>query len=168
MDNRPLTVIPTSRYDAFLFAPVREEADGMRLSVLSALVRMNVDPWVEAARLAAMPKEEAERTLVSTFDLVSTSIGKPPEADAIAARLVRLLHRGDEGATAAATEIAGVRAQLAFFSLIWVCFVIALSLLSARDHLTTADGGVSTSTPASQSEKSIANSTPSIESDQSH
>jgi hypothetical protein len=115
VDNRPLALTPTSKYNEFLFAPVCEEANGMRLSVLSALARMNVDPWEEAARLAAMPKEVAEKTLVSTFDLVSASIRKPSEAEAMAARLVRLLPHRDEGATAAATEIAGVRATDNFF-----------------------------------------------------
>ena len=168
MDNRRLTVIPTSRYDAFLFAPVCEEANGMPLSVLSALVRMNIDPWEEAARLAAMPKDIAEKTLVSTFYLVSASIGRPSEAASTAVRLVGLLPHRDEGATAAATEIAGVRAQRRFFSLIWVCFVIALSLLSVRHDAATADAGGSTSGPASQSESPTVNSTLSGESGKSH
>lgn len=170
MDNRPLTVIPTSRYDAFLFASVCEEANGMPLSVLSALARLNVDPWDEAARLAAMPNEVAEKTSVATFDLVSASIGKPSESEAMAARLVRLLPHGTEGATAAATKIAGVRAQRTVFSLIWVCFAIALSLLSARYHSTTSDAGVSPSptSSVSRSESPTANSTLTGASDQSH
>ena len=153
MDNRPLALSPTSKYNEFLFAPVCEEANGMRLSVLSALARMNVDPWEEAARLAAMPKEMAEKTLVSTFDLVSASIRKPAEAEAMAARLVRLLPHRDEGATAAATEIAGVRAQRTIFLLIWVCFAIAISILSTLQHPPTPDAGVSTS-PASRASQS--------------
>jgi hypothetical protein len=168
VDNRSSTVIPTSRYDEFLFASVCEEANGMPLSVLSALARMNVDPWEEAARLAAMPKEVAEKTLVSTFDVASASIGKPSEAETIAARLVRLLPHRTEGATAAATEIAGARSQRTLFSLIWLCFAIALSLLSARHHATTVDAGVSTSSPASQSESPTADGTLSGEGDKSH
>ena len=56
MDNRPLVSSFTSRYNQFLYAPICEEANGMQLSVLSALARMDVDPWEEATRLAAMPK----------------------------------------------------------------------------------------------------------------
>ncbi len=71
----------------------------MRLSVLSALARMNVDPWEEATRLAAMPKAIAEKTLLSILDLVSGRSWKSPEAAAIAARLVRLLPQpGEAGA----------------------------------------------------------------------
>jgi hypothetical protein len=40
----------------FLFASVGDEQNGMPLSVLSALTRLGVDPWEEAARLAALPK----------------------------------------------------------------------------------------------------------------
>ena len=78
----------------------------MRLSVLSALARMNVDPWEEATRLAAMPKAIAEKTLLSILDLVSGRSWKSPEATAIAARLVRLLPQASEAATIAAPETA--------------------------------------------------------------
>jgi hypothetical protein len=70
VDNRPSVSSFTSKYDHFLFAPICEEANGMQLSVLSALARMDVDPWKEATRLAAMPKVIAERTLVSTLERV--------------------------------------------------------------------------------------------------
>ena len=78
----------------------------MRLSVLSALARMNVDPWEEATRLAAMPKAIAEKTLFSILDLVSDRSWKSPEAAAVAARLVRLLPQPGEAATVAATATA--------------------------------------------------------------
>jgi hypothetical protein len=67
----------TSRYDRFLFAPICEEANGMQLSILSALARMDVDPWEEATRLAAMPEAIAERTLVSTLDQVINKSWSP-------------------------------------------------------------------------------------------
>ena len=70
MSNRPSVSSLSSRYDHFLFAPICEEAHGMQLSVLSALARMDVDPWEEATHLAAMPTAIAERTLVSTLDRV--------------------------------------------------------------------------------------------------
>jgi hypothetical protein len=69
-----------ARYEEFLFAQVCEEANGMRLSVLSALARMNVDPWEEATRLAAMPRAIAEKTLLSILDAVSGRSWKSPEA----------------------------------------------------------------------------------------
>ena len=63
----------------------------MQLSVLSALARMDVDPWEEAHRLAAMPKAIAERILVSTIDQVLDKSWNPSNTEVIAARLVQLL-----------------------------------------------------------------------------
>ena len=111
MDNRPSVSSFTSRYNHFLFAPICEEANGMRLSVLSALARMDVDPWEEATRLAAMPKAIAERTLVSTLDQVLGKSCQRSETEVIAARLVQLLPQPGEGATVAQTETARVGAQ---------------------------------------------------------
>ena len=104
MDNRPLVSSFTSRYNHFLFAPICEEANGMRLSVLSALARMDVDPWEEATRLAAMPKAIAERTLVSTLDQVLGKSCHRSETEVIAARLVQLLPQPGQGVTIVPTE----------------------------------------------------------------
>jgi hypothetical protein len=92
MDNRLSVLSFTSRYNQFLFAPICEEANGMRLSVFSALARMDVDPWEEATRLAAMPKATAERTLVSTLDQVLGKSCHRSETEVIAARLVHFFH----------------------------------------------------------------------------
>ena len=54
-----------SLFDSFLFAPVGEEKNGMLLSVLSALARLDVDPWQEAATLTKMPAHDATLRLTS-------------------------------------------------------------------------------------------------------
>ena len=54
-----------SEFDSFLFAPVGEEKNGMLLSVLSALARLDVDPWQEAATLTKMPAQDATLRLTS-------------------------------------------------------------------------------------------------------
>jgi hypothetical protein len=46
-------------FDAFLFATVGEEIDGVPLSVLSALSRLDLDPREEAMRLAHLTREAA-------------------------------------------------------------------------------------------------------------
>ncbi len=48
-----------SEYNAFLFAAVGEEAVGLPLAVLTALLRLGIDPWREAARLSDLPQEAA-------------------------------------------------------------------------------------------------------------
>ena len=97
--------------------------------LLFALARIDVDPWEEANRLAAMPKAIAERILVSTIDQVLGKSWKPSETEVIVARLVQLLpHRGECG-TIAPTETARVETQRAYW-LLWLGFALAISLLS--------------------------------------
>ena len=152
---------PTSRYDLFLFAPICDEANGMRLSVLSALARQDVDPWDEATRLAAMPKTIAEKALVSTLNLVSDGHLNSSEAAVIAARLVGLLPRCRDAATttAPAMEIAGVRAQRTGYWLLWMGMAITMSLLSPHNKATTAaDVSASkTSTTSSSASRGVPN-----------
>jgi hypothetical protein len=64
--RKPLSVIPTAagpaagtEFDEFLYAYIGEENNGMLLSVLSALARLNLDPWDEASRLARLPRPAA-------------------------------------------------------------------------------------------------------------
>jgi hypothetical protein len=134
----------TSTYNHFLFAPICEEADGMQLSVLSALARMDVDPWEEATRLAAMPKAIAERALVSILDRVLGTHRNPSETEVIATRLVQLLPQPGEGVTMAPSQTARVGAQQTYW-LVWLGFALAISLLSPRHQATTTDADGSTS-----------------------
>jgi hypothetical protein len=56
-------------YDAFLFESLGTEENGMDLSVLSALARAGVDPWVEAKRLAALPRQAAIAAIAAILNL---------------------------------------------------------------------------------------------------
>ena len=81
-----------SEFDSFLFAPVGEERNGMLLSVLSALARLDVDPWQEAATLTKMPAQDA------TLRLASLLSSLPSDAATVVApstviRLISLLPR---------------------------------------------------------------------------
>jgi hypothetical protein len=75
----------------FLFAPVGDEPNGMPLNVISALTRLGIDPWEEAARLAALPKMLAAEAL--TLMIARLPIARPQLSDhsAISHRLVELL-----------------------------------------------------------------------------
>jgi hypothetical protein len=75
----------------------------MQLSVLSALARMDVDPWEEAARLAAMPKTIIGRTFVSILDSVPARSWNRSETKATTARLVRFLPDQGQGETITST-----------------------------------------------------------------
>lgn len=152
MDTRHSVSNIPSRYDAFLFAPICEEAEGMQLSVLSALARMNVDPWEEAERLATMPKAIAEKTLISTFNLVSCRDLDPSEAQSTAARLARLLPQANDGSTTAATDIAAARAERTRYCLVWMSIAIVISLLSPHHQPPPTNTGPA-STPSAITEQ---------------
>lgn len=144
----------TSRYENFLFAPICDEPGGMRLSVLSALARMNVDPWEEAARLATLPTPDAQKTLVSTLNLFPGKRQRSAETELLAAQLIALLPKASEATTARATAITGSRAQRNSYWLVWLCFAIAMSLLLPQQHATTTSaedsGSTSNATPATE------------------
>ena len=80
-----------SEYNAFLFAAVGEEKIGMPLTVLTALTRLGIDPWQEAARLADLSKEAALRTLAATIAKLPEGDWKAADSEAIAARLLSWL-----------------------------------------------------------------------------
>jgi hypothetical protein len=78
-------------FDAFLFASVGEEADGVPLSVLSALSRLDLDPRAEAARLAHLTKEAAADQLARMIALLSDRHWSASEARRIASGLIERL-----------------------------------------------------------------------------
>ena len=45
-----------SEFDDFLYAAIGVDSNESPLSVLSAFARLNLDPWHEAAALAALPR----------------------------------------------------------------------------------------------------------------
>jgi len=155
MDHRARFSSLSATYDDFLFAQVGEDANGIGLSILSALARMNVDPWEEAGRLAAMPKTMAEKSLLSALDRVSGRSWNSPEAAAIAARLVGLLpQRGQAAATRspapanAAAKAANGRERLTSYWWVWLGFWVAMSLMAPHHQRNSTHAGVVTSTPS--------------------
>jgi broad specificity phosphatase PhoE len=88
------TFFVSPEFNDFLYAPIGAEENKMALSVLSALSRLNVDPWMEAAELSALPKDAAARRLAS---LIARLPGGRAQADcaAIANRLIELLPHSD-------------------------------------------------------------------------
>jgi hypothetical protein len=118
-------------FDAFLFAPIGEEKNGMLLSVVSALARSNVDPWQEAAGLARLPANTAARRLAAMIAALPGAQSMLPDSSATAARLVRLLpHPAQTGAAArgqlpaAAGALGATRSWWIIYALF---FVLALT-----------------------------------------
>jgi hypothetical protein len=82
-----------SEFDAFLFASIGEDRNGLSLSVVSALARMNLDPWQEAAALAALPSDAATQKVTALFAALPDESLSDPDRGALAARLIALLPR---------------------------------------------------------------------------
>jgi hypothetical protein len=142
--SSPFLQLP-SKFDDFLYAIVCEDVEGTRVSVLSTLARRDVDPWDEAAHLAAMSTENAERTLA--LSLISGGITTPLEAKVIATRLVRLLPREDEDERIAAVTAttAGMQRKTSWF--VWLCLAIGIWLLATLYNAAPSDTGISTTKP---------------------
>jgi hypothetical protein len=145
MDNRLSAWGLTTQFDCFLFAPVCEDPNGLQLSVLSALARINRDPWKEAARLAAMPKANAEMSLVSSLHRAAANGWDPAQANMISARLVSLLPQSEVTATVT-LDTRKPHARGVIYLLMWLGFVMTIALLSPNYPATTKDTNVSTST----------------------
>jgi hypothetical protein len=76
----------------FLFTPIASDANGMHLTMLSALARSGADPWAEAAGLAALPRETATQKISLMLAGVSNGPSPGDETASLAARLVSKLH----------------------------------------------------------------------------
>lgn len=106
--------LPHSELNGFLFADVGEEASGMKLSVLSTLARLGMDPWQEAARLARLPRKAAVDALARLIANLPNGLWSLPDATQIADRLVTLLPTaGGQAAAPPATPV-GPAAMLAW------------------------------------------------------
>jgi hypothetical protein len=88
-----------SEFNDFLYAVVGEEKTGIRLTVLSALARIGLDPWREAARLSDLPTDAATRALAAIVQALPEGDWKSSDSWAIADRLVHSLpNRGSPAA----------------------------------------------------------------------
>jgi hypothetical protein len=80
-------------FDDFLYAPIGADRNEMPLSVLSALARLDVDPWEEAAELSELPKDTATQKLASLIARLPGGQWAQADSRAIADRLIELLPR---------------------------------------------------------------------------
>jgi hypothetical protein len=83
----------------FLYALIGDEKHGMALSVLSALARRNIDPWVQAGDWSRLPRQTATLELASLISALPDGPSVRPAPEAIAARLIALLPSPPFGAT---------------------------------------------------------------------
>ena len=141
-----------SEFDDFLFAPIGEESNGMMLSVISALARLDLDPWHEAVTLAELPGEAATARLTLLIAALPGAPSAHQNPEAIAAQLVALLPRGQSSRVESRKIPIGADAVTKLRLRIFMYAVFILVVLSAQgivaSRLPTAQIG-NTSAPAS-------------------
>ena len=142
----------------FLYAPVDAGWNGNPLSVLSALARLNVDPWMEAAELAGLPRDSALRRLAELLQRLPSRPWARTEPGPIADRLLKLLpHVSSSGVPATPTGRSTPQGQVTFSPrLRMIMFAIAIGVYAIavgahRMSLTQSDMPVATIATASQS-----------------
>jgi hypothetical protein len=91
MKKRAALSHPAFQYTAFLFEPLGDDRNGVPLALASVLGRMNLDPWNEAASLAAMPAAAAKQKLAALIEAMPIHSWMRPESNSLAERLIRLL-----------------------------------------------------------------------------
>jgi hypothetical protein len=125
-------------YNAFLFAAIGMERTGSQLSVVSALARLDLDPWDEAARLARMPAEGAARKLSALMAKLPELNAGRPDAGRAAARLIALLpNRSREPGLAdeaPATAAGSLPSKMLIYALVFAGLFIVGLQLSAHDQ----------------------------------
>jgi hypothetical protein len=95
-------------FNDFLYAAIGADRNGMPLSVLSALSRLDVDPWEEAAELADLPDDAATRRLALLIERLPGRWAKT-DLRAIADRLIALLPRRGSSKAPLVGEPTGLR-----------------------------------------------------------
>jgi hypothetical protein len=132
MTHAALASLLGPEFDAFLYASIDED-NGKLLSVLSALARLDLDPWWEAAKLARLPKEAATQRLADLIAALPDESSAHRPARTIAARLIAVLpgradpivqpERTSPGASAAAPR------PIAFFVVLIFMLIAFCNLL---------------------------------------
>jgi hypothetical protein len=147
-------------FDPFLFAAIGEERNGMLLSVLSALARLDLDPWFEAASLSRLPAPAATQRLTALLSSLPSAQLKAP-APATIMRLVGLLPQAAKDTPSRGGAIVA-KSKLSWpaVALIGVAFAMMFTEQYASRHTPEGSGVASLATSVSDPDvgKPMANS----------
>ncbi len=129
-------------YDAFLYAVVCHEKNGMLLTTASAIARSGADPWKEAARLSRMPKEAAIQALTRLMP-DQTCVDKESDAQVTADRLFSLLPKRTYAPVISTVVLPRTKVAIPgfVFALCIGVLVIALFVIALRPHADNQTGG---------------------------
>jgi len=138
MTVRPDYALSRARYTHFLFTVVGSERRGTQnssedITVLTALERLGIDPWQEAARLSVLPRAEAAESLAATFVNLPDTRWAAGDATGAARRIINTLPEASHRAPARLSP----RTFLAWG--LWAAVGLALALI-AVNYMVSAVG----------------------------
>jgi hypothetical protein len=126
-------------FDDFLFAPIAEEENGMLLNVVSALARLDLDPWQETANLARLPQKTAADRLAAFIVALPDWPSSQLDTKAIAAGLIARLPRqtGSYAQSAEGLTVLGISATMQpqtvfFFALVLMIVLGSLGFAASQ------------------------------------
>lgn len=122
------------KFNRFLFASIGEDQRGTPLSVVSALGRLDLDAWAEAASLARLPRPAAIAKLAGWISRFTEFPLIVKESQATARRLVALL---PDGAPAQAQPVAkqSGHSEMHGLTLATLLMLAVMGVLLARQTL---------------------------------
>jgi hypothetical protein len=143
MLNKHLKGYLGPEFDGFLFATIGVDQRGGQLSVISALARLDLDPWAEAARLARLPVEAAVQKLSSWLSCYAAQMSDTGDQQKDARQLIDLLPKQSfvraksENHIISSTGFSNPYAFLvAFF--ITLSIILMLGMFSAKPSATSS------------------------------
>jgi hypothetical protein len=129
-------------FNDFLYAQISADRNEMPLSVLSALSRLDIDPWEKAAELAELPTEAATRVLSALLARLPSRGGGQADSRAIADRLIELLPCRSSSKVSPADATHGVR-TISLGTRALICAALGLAaLFIAASREPSRDGPV--------------------------
>jgi hypothetical protein len=138
--------LPGTEFNDFLFAPIGEDRNGMLVSVLSGLARLDVDPWQEAAKLAQLPGETATQRLASLIGALRDRDSSSLDPPTIATRLIALLpnrnNTKDQSQNTPRSIGTTISSRPWWVYVIFMCFVLGAQFMIASKQLPTKADGV--------------------------
>jgi len=135
-----------SEFNPFLFALIGAEQSGRPLSVVSALARLDLDAWAEAANLSRLPRDIAAHKLSVLLDKFTDVPRIVQDSGAIATRLIALLPNRAPAHAGALTRHPRLTARTTAAA---AAILIAVALLIALQHFQHAPPSAAFHTPAS-------------------
>lgn len=139
--KRPSATFLGTEFNNFLFASIGIDRIGGQLSVVSALARLDMDPWDEAEKLSQLPRDSAAQKLISWMSRFPELASGYDDKTKTAKRLVALLPDPGRGAAGIARDVAAGKLASRHGMLAALC-LIALALLVAGQIFWTMRPGV--------------------------